>query len=58
MKRASAASDDLEAELDHRIGVRLAVLRSPVRYLPATRRTTSFDPADLCTIHGHHCRCE
>jgi hypothetical protein len=27
MKRASAASDDLEAELDHRIGVRLAVLR-------------------------------
>ena len=29
MKRASAASDDLEAELDHRIGVGLAVLRSP-----------------------------
>jgi hypothetical protein len=25
MKRASAASDDLEAELDHRIGVRLAM---------------------------------
>ena len=31
MERASAASDDLEAELDHRIGVRLAVLRLKCR---------------------------
>src|SRR5579863_6105425 len=31
MKRASAASDDLEAELHHRIGVRLAVLRFKCR---------------------------
>jgi hypothetical protein len=40
MKRASAASDDLEAELDHRIGMRLAR-----GLLPRRRRRSSVHQA-------------